>query len=104
MAGNWSYQVITGGNGAGFQTVFYFQISADGRYAQYSKSVGGSADWSYDSGKVEMQQQGLWYSQDNVFYIKPEGQSDYTAATTYRFVGEKLVTDDVSGQKIWVRD
>jgi len=104
LVGNWTHQIITGNNSAGFQTIFFLQITSDGRYDQYSKSVGGSADWSYNSGQAELEQKGVWYSLNNVFYIKAEGQVGYTAAATYRFYDKKLLTEDVSGQKIWTRE
>ncbi len=101
LTGNWSHQVITGDNSAGFQTVLYFELRADGAYAQYSKSVGGGTDWSYNSGQPALQQQGLWYSKDNIIYLQVAGQTNYIAAATYRFYAEKLVTEDVNGRKIW---
>lgn len=104
LTGTWSHQVITGDNSAGFQTVLYFELRADGTYAQYSKSVGGGADWSYDSGQPALRQQGLWYSQDKIIHLQSAGQSAYTAAATYRFSGGKLITEDVNGRKIWVRE
>lgn len=104
LVGSWSHQIITNSSGTGFTTILYFQISADGRYAQYSKSVGGGADWSYSSGEAELQQQGLWYSRENILYIQPTGQTSYTAAATYRFYDGRLVTEDVNGRKIWARE
>jgi len=104
LVGNWSHQIITNSGGSGFTTILYFQIGADGRYAQYSKSVGGGGEWSYSSGKAELQQQGRWYSRDNIIYISPEGQTAYTAAATYRFHEGRLVTEDVNGRKIWTRE
>lgn len=101
LTGSWSHQVITGDNSAGFQTVLYFELRADGAYAQYSKSVGGGGDWSYDSGRPALQQQGRWYSQDNIIYLQVAGQANYVAAATYRFYDGKLVTEDVNGRKIW---
>lgn len=104
LVGNWSHQIITNSGSAGFSTVLYFQISADGRYAQYSKSVGGGSEWSYSSGKAELQQQGRWYSRDNILYIQPEGQTEFIAAAKYRFHDGRLVTEDVNGRKIWTQD
>lgn len=104
LPGNWTHQVITGGNGTSLETILYFQISADGSYAQYSRSVGGGTAWSYDSGQLDLQQQGMWYTRDNVLYIKGEGQQEYIAAATYRLSDEKLITEDIGGQKIWVRE
>lgn len=104
LVGNWNHQIITNSGGAGFSTVLYFQIGGDGHYAQYSKSVGGGTEWSYNSGKAELQQQGRWYSRDNVLYIQPQGQADYIAAAQYRFVEGRLVTEDVNGRKIWSRE
>jgi hypothetical protein len=104
LVGNWNHQIITNSGGSGFTTVLYFQIGADGRYAQYSKSVGGGSEWSYNSGKAELQQQGRWYTRDNIIYIQPEGQPEFIAAATYRFYESRLVTEDVNGRKIWTRE
>lgn len=104
LVGNWSHQIITNSGGSGFTTILYFQITADGRYAQYSKSVGGGGEWSYSSGKAELQQQGRWYSRDNIIYIQPDGQTEYIAAAKYRFHDGRLVTEDVNGRKIWTRE
>ncbi len=104
LVGNWSHQIITNSGGSGFTTILYFQIGADGRYAQYSKSVGGGSEWSYSSGKAELQQQGRWYSRDNIIYIQPDGQTAYIAAAKYRFNEGRLVTEDVNGRKIWTRE
>ncbi len=104
LVGNWNHQIVTNSGGSGFTTILYFYISADGHYAQYSKSVGGGGDWSYSSGKAELQQQGRWYSRENIIYIQPEGQTAYTAAATYRFHDGRLVTEDVNGRKIWTRE
>lgn len=104
LVGSWSHQIITSSGGAGLQTVFYLYINANGQYAEYSRVIGGSSEWSYDSGPGELQQKGLWYSNDNIFYIRPEGQLDYTAAATYSFKDGKLITQDVGGRKIWDRE
>ncbi len=103
LVGSWIYQVITSTKNTGLQTVFYLRINANGQYAEYSKSVGGG-DLSYDSGQAEIQQKGLWYSNGNVFYIRPEGQETYTSAANYHFEKGNLITEDVSGQKIWERE
>lgn len=104
IIGNWSHQIITGGNGASLQTMLYFQIIADGKYAQYSRSVGGGGEWSYDSGQLELQQQGTWYTNGKIIYMKAEGKADYIAAATYRLYEGKLITQDVNGQKIWGKE
>ena len=104
LVGNWSHQIITNSGGSGFTTILYFQIGADGSYAQYSKSVGGGSEWSHNSGKAELQQQGRWYSRDNIIYIQPDGQTSYTAGANYRFYDGRLVTEDVNGRKIWTRE
>lgn len=104
LVGNWNHQIITNSGGSGFTTVLYFRIGADGRYAQYSKSAGGGSEWSYNSGNAELQQQGRWYSRDNILYIQADGQTEYTAAARYRFHENRLVTEDVNGRKIWTRE
>jgi hypothetical protein len=104
LAATWSYQVINNSGGSSFTTVHYFELTPDGRYAQYSKSVGGGADWSYSSGGAELTQQGRWYTDKGALYLQPEGQREYTAAARYTFFDGKLVTEDVNGRKIWNRE
>jgi hypothetical protein len=43
-----------GANFASFSTVMTMSLGADGRVQQWSRSVGGGGDWSYDSGAGEL--------------------------------------------------
>ncbi|MDH1109538.1 hypothetical protein N5C55_25920 [Pseudomonas otitidis] len=87
---------------ASFNTVLTLHLTPDGRVEQWSRSVGGGSDWSYDSDGT-LQYAGQWQTADGVLLVRPDGSTDYQPATRYRFSDPYLVTEDQGGRKIWQR-
>ena len=104
LVGVWSYQNVMNSGGVSMANAYYFLLEQNGMYKQFSKAVGGGADWSYNSGDAELSQQGNWYAEKNILYLKPAGEAAYTAAATYKFIDGKLITEDVNGRQIWNKE
>lgn len=105
LIGTWVHEKIInsgGGNFASFNTVLTMVLSPDGNVAQYSRSVGGGGDWSYDSDARPMHQ-GQWYAESGILYMRLDGATEFQAAARYRFSDAYLVTEDVNGRMIWTR-
>ncbi len=105
LVGTWVHEKIINSGGASFasfNTVMTLQLNADGSVTQWSRSVGGGSDWSYDSpGKV--QYSGHWRSQDGMLMVRLAGTADYQPAAHYRFSDQYLVTESNTGKMIWQR-
>ena len=55
MVGIWVNEDIInsgGGNFASYTTVMTMELHPDGRVIQYTESIGGGGDWSYDGGRT----------------------------------------------------
>lgn len=103
LVGDWRHEDMInsgGGNFASFTTVLTLRLKADGSLEQYRESVGGGGDWSYDGGRSQVLS-GQWYARDGVIYVRAQGQSEFIAATRYRFSDRYLVTEDANGRRIW---
>lgn len=103
LVGDWHHEDMMnsgGGNFASFTTVLTLRLNADGSMEQYRESVGGGDDWSYDGGR-SLILSGQWYARDGVIYVRARDQSDFVAATRYRFSDQYLVTEDANGRRIW---
>lgn len=92
-----------GANFASFTTVMTMTLDADGRVQQWSRSVGGGGDWSYDSGAGELQYAGRWSAQGGVLYVQLDGSAGFQPASRYRFSDAYLVTENDRGRLIWQR-
>jgi hypothetical protein len=108
LVGAWVHErQINSGAGAGgfasFSTVRTLELGADGRVSQWSESIGGGGDWSYGSGGPKLEYQGAWYARDGVVHVRLDGQSEFVAATRYRFVDSYLVTENDDGRINWRR-
>lgn len=105
LVGTWVHEDIINSGGASFasfNTVLTLHLAPDGRVEQWSRSVGGGSDWSYDSDGT-LQYAGQWQTAEGVLLVRPDGSTDYQPATRYRFSDPYLVTEDQGGRKIWQR-
>lgn len=91
-----------GSNFASFTTVMTMALAADGRVSQWSRSVGGGGDWSYDSAG-ELQYSGRWSSQDGVLYVRLDGAAGFQPTARYRLSVAYLVTENDRGRLIRLR-
>ena len=105
LVGTWVHEKIINSGGASFasfNTLMTLQLNADGSVTQWSRSVGGGGDWSYDS-PGEVQYSGHWRSQDGMLMVRLAGAADYQPAAYYRFSDQYLVTESNTGKMIWQR-
>ncbi|MDP9942025.1 hypothetical protein [Ectopseudomonas alcaliphila] len=105
LIGTWMHEKIIDSDGASFasfNTLLTLQLNADGSVTQWTRSVGGSSDWSYDS-PGEVQYSGHWRSQDGMLMVRLAGAADYQPAAYYRFSDPYLITESNTGQMIWQR-
>jgi hypothetical protein len=105
LVGTWVHEKIInsgGANFASFNTLMTLQLNADGSVTQWSRSVGGGSDWSYDS-PGEVQYSGHWLSQGNMLMVRLAGAADYQPAAYYRFSDQYLVTESNTGKMLWQR-
>ncbi|MFN3768809.1 MAG: hypothetical protein ACK4TD_10600 [Ectopseudomonas guguanensis] len=105
LVGTWVHEKIIDSGGASFAsltTLLTLQLNADGSATQWTRSVGGGSDWSYDS-PGEVQYSGHWRSQDGLLLVRLAGAADYQPAAYYRFSDQALVTESNTGKMIWQR-
>lgn len=107
LVGTWvNEDNMNSGGGAGgfaaFSTVMTMQLGPDGSVLQTTRSVGGGAGWSSDSGE-SIDFQGTWRADGQTFSVLGMGLTDYTPAATYEFSGPYLVTYNDLGRLIWQR-
>ncbi|WP_395505328.1 hypothetical protein [Ectopseudomonas hydrolytica] len=105
LIGTWVHEKIINSGGASFAsftTLMTLQLNADGSVTQWTRSVGGGSDWSYDS-PGEVQYSGHWRSQDGMLLVRLAGAADYQPAAYYRFSDQYLVTESNTGKMIWQR-
>lgn len=91
-----------GGNFASYTTVMTMELHPDGRVIQYTESIGGGGDWSYDGGQT-IDFDGQWRADGQTLYVYAAPLPDFTPAATYSFSGEYLVTQSDMGRLIWQR-
>ncbi len=89
-----------GSNFASYTTVMTMEIYGDGRIVQYTESIGGGGDWSYDGGRT-LDFEGQWRGDGQTLSVFGMGLPDYTPAATYSFSGNYLVTQSDMGRLIW---
>lgn len=105
LVGTWIHEKIINSGGASFasfNTLMTLQLNADGSVTQWSRSVGGGNDWSYDS-PGEVQYSGHWRSQGGMLMVRLAGAADYQPAAYYRFSDQYLVTESNTDKMIWQR-
>lgn len=105
LIGTWVHEKIINSGGASFasfNTLMTLQLNADGSVTQWSRSLGGGSDWSYDS-PGEVQYSGHWRSQDGMLLVRLAGAADYQPAAYYRFSDPYLITESNTGKMIWQR-
>jgi hypothetical protein len=89
-----------GSNFASYTTVMTMEIYSDGRIVQYTESIGGGGDWSYEGGRT-LDFEGQWRGDGQTLSVFGMGLPDYTPAATYSFSGNYLVTQSDMGRLIW---
>ncbi|MFN7163703.1 MAG: hypothetical protein ACK4P2_02690 [Hyphomonas sp.] len=105
MVGIWVNENIInsgGGNFASYTTVMTMELHPDGRVVQYTESIGGGGDWSYDGGRT-IDFDGEWRADGRTLSVYAAPLPDFTPAATYSFSGEYLVTQSDMGRLIWQR-
>lgn len=91
-----------GGNFASYTTVMTMELRQDGRVVQYTESIGGGGDWSYDGGRT-IDFEGEWRADGRTLSVYAAPLPDFTPAATYSFSGDYLVTQSDMGRLIWQR-
>ncbi len=89
-----------GSNFASYTTVMTMEIYPDGQIVQYTESIGGGGDWSYDGGRT-LDFQGEWRADGQTLSVNAEGLPGFTPAATYSFSGGYMVTQSHLGRLIW---
>lgn len=105
LIGTWVHEKIINSNGANFAamtTQMILRLDGDGNVAQWTRSVAGGAQWSYDS-PGELQYSGRWQSSHGLLEVQMQGHSDYQPAAHYHFSDQYLVTESNTGKLIWQR-
>lgn len=105
MVGIWVNENIINSGGANFAsytTVMTMELHPDGRVVQYTESIGGGGDWSYDGSRT-IDFDGQWRADGRTLYVYAAPLPDFTPAATYSFSGEYLVTQSDMGRLIWQR-
>ncbi len=101
----WESQLNSAGGAGGFasfSTVRILALDADGRVRQWVRSSGGGATWSHGSGE-QLEFSGRWQARGGELLVQPDGHPGFVGAGRYRFVGERLVTENGQGRQIWQR-
>ncbi|MES2819396.1 MAG: hypothetical protein V4812_10475 [Pseudomonadota bacterium] len=105
LIGTWQHENLINSGGAdfaSFTTLLTLQLGADGNVTQWSRSVGGGGDWSFDS-PGELQYSGRWYSDNGALMVQLQGNGSYQPAGRYRFSEQYLVIEGSNGRMIWKR-
>lgn len=105
IIGNWIKEEVInsgfGGNAASLVTVYYLRFNADGTFVQEKSGSAGGSAWSQVGSRV-VDAQGHWYTQNNVMYLKVQGQADYVMLNKYLFHETNLVFKSPDGKyQIW---
>jgi hypothetical protein len=91
-----------GGNFASYTTVMTMELHPDGRVVQYTESIGGGGEWSYDGGRT-IDFDGQWRADGQTLSVYAAPLPDFTPAAAYSFSGDYLVTQSDMGRLIWQR-
>jgi hypothetical protein len=107
IVGRWrnESQINSPGGAGGFaslSTVRYLELAADGRVRQSVRSAGGGGNWSAQAGET-VEFVGRWEARGAELWVKADGAGAFVRAATWRRVGERLVTEDGQGRRIWER-
>ncbi|RPH43435.1 MAG: hypothetical protein EHM87_13780 [Burkholderiales bacterium] len=90
------------GGFASFSTVRTLELGGDGRARQSVRSAGGGGNWSSQGGET-VEFVGRWQVRGAELWVQAEGTTGFVRAGTYRRVGERLVTENAQGRRIWER-
>jgi hypothetical protein len=106
LVGHWVYQEILGGGGASLTSEEHLVFRSDGNYA-YGKgrTVGGGADWSYDSGGGGDVERGRWRAASGVLFVLGQN-GQWARIGTYGMTDDgnaMRITYDGGGRKLWSR-
>lgn len=107
VSGNWiKEEVINSGFGdqaASLVTAYFLSFFPDGTFVQEVASGSGGSNWSMaDSRKPDVA--GHWYTKDQIMYVRPTGQKEYTRLNRYLFHEGALVFKTEAGKYlIWNR-
>lgn len=107
LVGVWVHenQINSPGGAGGFaalSTVMTMEIGAEGGIRQTTRSVGGGADWSSNSGE-RVDFEGQWRGDGQTLSVLGRGLVDFTPAAAYEFAGQYLVTHSDMGRLVWRR-
>ena len=107
IVGRWrsESQINSPGGAGGFaslSTVRYLDLAADGRVRQSVRSAGGGGTWSAQAGET-VEFVGRWEARGAELWVKADGAGAFVRAATWRRDGERLVTEDGQGRRIWER-
>lgn len=107
LIGTWvnENQMNSPGGAGGFaamSTVMTMELTAEGAIRQFTRAVGGGAEWSSDSGQ-SLDFEGRWRADGETLCVMGMGVPDFTPAAAYAFAGEYLVTQSDMGRLIWQR-
>ncbi|MDP1556578.1 MAG: hypothetical protein Q8L84_14060 [Hyphomonas sp.] len=105
LVGIWVNENIINSGGADFAsytTVMTMELHGDGRVVQYTESIGGGDEWSYDGGRT-IDFEGEWRADGRTLSVYAAPLPDFTPAATYSFSGAYLVTQSDMGRLIWQR-
>lgn len=105
VVGSWIKEEIInsgiGELGAGMTTAYYLTFKLDGTFIQEKASSAGGANWSSGSNR-SIDVTGQWYTKDQVMYVRPKGQNDYSRLNQYLFHDGSLVFTTPQGKYlIW---
>ena len=107
VLGNWlKEEVINSGFGdqaASLVTAYFLSFFPDGNFIQEVASGSGGSNWSMvDNKKPDIA--GHWYTKDQIMYVRPTGQKDYSRLNRYLFHDGALVFKTEAGKYlIWNR-
>jgi len=107
VLGHWlKEEVINSGFGdqaASLVTAYFLSFYPDGTFVQEIATSSGGSNWSMaDTKKPDIA--GHWYTKDQIMYVRPTGQKEYTRLNRYLFHEGALVFKTEAGKYlIWNR-
>jgi len=105
LVGQWTHQdMIVSGN-ASFASEERLQFRADGSYA-YGRgpAAAGGADWSFDGGRGNDVEHGLWRTENGVLYVGDGARWNRVGTYAQTEDGSAMrISYDGGGRKVWVR-
>lgn len=105
VVGTWIKEEIinsgVGELGAGMTIAYYLTFNRNGTFVQEKAGSAGGGNWSSVTGRT-LDVTGHWYTKDNVMYVRPSGQNDYSRLNQYLFHDGALVFKTIQGKYlIW---